>query len=127
MLQHGIDLWRLLTTITLFKVQEQINHHLAQKRSLRREQNFGSEDSLLGIQAEVLAREASPMDAVILLDEVELLMRELTPEQKSIVELRLQGYKQVEIAKVLRCSESTVIRVLNRVKEYLAQEQADNS
>ncbi len=124
--QQGVDLWRLLVTMTLHKVQQQINRHTAQKRAVRREQSFGSEDSLLGLQAEVLARDASPPEALALLEEVELLMRSLSPAHRRIVELRLQGYNRVEIATILRCSQRTVLRLLERIKQYLEQRNARN-
>jgi RNA polymerase sigma factor (sigma-70 family) len=125
--QRGNDLWRLLVTITLHKLQHQVERHTAKKRAVEREQTFGSEDSLLGIQPDVLARDAAPMDALALVEEVEMLMRGLTPSHRRIVELRLQGYNQLEIADATACSQRTVIRVLERIKQQLELRRSGNS
>src|SRR5580704_7330521 len=60
-LQRGGDLWQLLVAITLHKLQNQVKRNTSHKRSVERERSFGSEDSLLGIQADLLARDPSPL------------------------------------------------------------------
>jgi RNA polymerase sigma-70 factor (ECF subfamily) len=120
--KNGGDLWQLLVTITLHKLQRQVQRFTAQKRAVGREQNFGSEDSLHGIQAEVLRDDPSPVDAVALVDEVEALMRRLDPEQRRYLELRLKGCKLDEIAAELGCTERTVRRNLEQIKQQLEQE-----
>src|SRR5262245_34099594 len=47
-LERGGDLWQLLVAITLHKLQLQVKKNNRQKRAVEREQNFGTEDSLLG-------------------------------------------------------------------------------
>jgi RNA polymerase sigma-70 factor (ECF subfamily) len=123
-LQRGGDMWRLLVAITLHKLQDQVKHHTAGKRSIRAEQNFGSEDSLLGIQPHLLAQAPDPVAAVALVDEVEQLMRRLEPLQRRMLELRLQGHNLYEIAEQTQRSLSTVCRVLDRVKEQIEQAHA---
>jgi RNA polymerase sigma factor (sigma-70 family) len=126
-LQCGNDLWQLLLTITLHKLQCQVQRHTAQKRAVEQEQSFGSEDSLHGIQAYVAAHGPSPVEAVALIDEVEQIMRHLGPPQRRIVELRLQGHQLGEIAALVSCSLSTVRRVLEDVKRQLEQGQVETS
>ncbi len=126
-LQCGTDLWHLLLTITLHKLQCQVQHHSAQKRAVAQEQSFGSEDSLHGIQAYVAAHGPSPVEAVALIDEVEHIMRPLSPPQRRIVELRLQGHQLGEIAAALSCSLSTVRRVLDDLKHQLERGQGSPS
>src|SRR5262245_10888684 len=116
-LERGGDVWQLLVAITLHKLQDQVKLHTAKKRNVDLEQHFGSEDSLLGLQAAVLAREPSPLEALSLVDHVEQLMRPLTPPQRRIVEMRLQGYDLREIAAATRRSVPTVRRVLDGLKK----------
>ena len=118
-LQQGGDIWHLLVAITLHKLKDQVKLQTAKKRSVDREQHFGSEDSLLGLQAAVLARDVSPLEALSLVDHVEQLMRPLTPPQRRIVEMRLQGYDLREIAAATQRSVPTVRRVLDGVKKQL--------
>jgi RNA polymerase sigma factor (sigma-70 family) len=123
-LEHGGDLWQLLVTMTLHKLANEANRLGTQKRSLDRERNYGSEDSLFGLGAPKLARTPAPEEAVALADLLEQLLRPLGAPQRRIVEMRLQGYNLDEIAAQLPCSLSSVRRVLERIKEQLEQEQA---
>lgn len=119
--QTGLDLWALLVTITLHKVQDQIERLSTQKRAIDREHTFGSEDSLHGLQAHVLAGEPSPVEAVALTDEVERVMRGLEPVQRRMLELRLQGYNVAEIASETQRSECTVRRFMKWIRQELQQ------
>jgi RNA polymerase sigma factor (sigma-70 family) len=92
----------------------------AQKRAVDRELHFGSEDSLLGLRANVFAREPSPVEAVALAEELEGVMRRLPAPQRRILEMRLQGHAVDEIASRVGCTERTVRRALERVRQELA-------
>jgi RNA polymerase sigma-70 factor (ECF subfamily) len=120
-LERGGDLWQLLVTITLHKLNDQVKHNTAGKRAVDRERNFGSEDSLLGMQGHVGSHKPSPLEAAALADELEELMAGLEPAHRRMLERRLQGYNLEEIATELECSQRTVIRVLERIKKRLEQ------
>jgi RNA polymerase sigma factor (sigma-70 family) len=122
---RGGDLWQLLVVITLHKLQDQVKRHMRDKRSVDLERNFGSEDSLCGLQAHVLAQQPSPVEAVALVDQLEQVMRRLEPLQRRMLQLRLQGHNLEEIAADTQLSRRTVRRVLERVKQQLEQWQAD--
>ena len=124
-LKHGGDLWRLMVTITLNKLANEVKRNSRDKRAVEREHHFGSADQLLGIHASMLAREPSPVEAVALTEQVDQLMRRLQPMQRSMLQLRLQGYTLNEIAAELGCSERTVIRVLQGIKQQLEQWSVD--
>ena len=126
-IQRGGDLWRLLVTITLCKVRNQAKHNGRAKRAVQRDQGFGSEDSLLGIQPDLLARGPTPVDAAALTDELDQLMQQLEAPDRRIVELRLQGFKLAEIADLVQRSQRTVCRVLEEVKQHLEQAWAEHS
>jgi RNA polymerase sigma factor (sigma-70 family) len=123
--QRSGDVWPLLVAITLNKLHDQVRRHTAAKRAVEREQNFGSEDSLLGIQPSSLAREPSPVEALSLVDEVEQLMRGLGPLERRMVELRLQGCNLRDIAAATERSVPTVRRLLDRVKDQLRQKHGE--
>jgi RNA polymerase sigma factor (sigma-70 family) len=120
---RGGDLWQLLVTITLRKLYCQVERLSADKRAASREQSFGSEDSLLGLQPRARAADASPVEAVALVDEVEKVMRSLEPRQRQVFELRLQGQDCAEIAAAMACTERTVRRILEQIKRQLEQVQ----
>jgi RNA polymerase sigma factor (sigma-70 family) len=120
-LQQGGELWRLLVSITLHKLHDQVKHHTAERRSVDAEQGFGTADSLHGLQPNLIAREPSPLAALALGEEVEQLMRSLRPHERRVVELRLQGHTLYEIADLTSRSLATVCRILDRLKQRLAQ------
>ena len=120
-LQRGGDLWQLLVTITLHKLHNQVRHNLAHKRAVNQEQSLERDLDPGETPTAMTAQEPSPLEAVTLIDEVEQLMRGLNPEQRSILQLRLQGYDLREIANETQCSHRTVCRVLERVRQQLEQ------
>lgn len=121
--QRGGDLWQLLVTITLHKLQDQVKRHRRAKRAVDRELNVGSEESWTSVEAHLATQVPSPMEAVALADEVEQIMRDLKPLYRRILELRLQGYNIDEIAAATQSGERTVRRVLEQVKVQLADRQ----
>ena len=54
-LQQGGDLWRLLLTITLNKLHDLVKGNARDKRDIKRQQNFSSEETLFGMQAHLRA------------------------------------------------------------------------
>jgi RNA polymerase sigma-70 factor (ECF subfamily) len=115
------ELWHLLAAITLHKLQHQAARHAADRRSVYRETSFGRESSLLGVHADLATREPSPSEAAALIDELELVMRDLRPLYRRMVEMRLQGHRFGEIAVATERSERFVRRVLDQVKRQLKE------
>jgi RNA polymerase sigma-70 factor (ECF subfamily) len=120
-LQRGGDLWRLLVTITLHKVYYQVRRNAAGKRAVDLEQSFGSEDSLLGIQPRMLAREPSPVEALALAESLTQVMGQLQPLHRRMLELRLLGNDVEAIAAATDRTQRTVRRVLDEVKQRLEE------
>ena len=123
-LRHSGDLWRLLVKITLAKVCDQAERHQAQRRDVAREQraNDDSENSQPWLVA--LSRDPSPEEVSQAIEMMEQLLAALPPLAGQIVQLRLQGYRQDEIAEQLDCAERTVRRWLERAGEWLTSAQA---
>lgn len=117
--ERGGDLWALLVAITLHKLRDQVKRQTRDKRSIDRERTFGSEDSLLGLQAHLRSREPAPLEAVALVEQVEQLMRRLPPMSRRVLELRLQGHNHEEIAADIGRSQRTVLRLLNEIRRQL--------
>ena len=126
-LERGGDLWQLLVTITLHKLNDQVKWNSREKRGADKERTFGSEDSLFGMQAQMLAHDPSPVEAVALADELEQFMRQLEPLERRMLELRLQGYNLDEIAAQTQRCRRTVWRVLEEAKQDLQQRYFNNS
>jgi RNA polymerase sigma factor (sigma-70 family) len=116
---RGGDLWRLLASITLHKVYRQHARHTAARRDVYRElpgpigQDPRPESNL------ACDRQPSPAAASALADELERCLADLTPLERRVLELRLQGQALDEIASAIGRTERTVRRALQSVRERL--------
>jgi RNA polymerase sigma-70 factor (ECF subfamily) len=122
-LQNGGDLWRLLVAITLHKLHTLYQRNTRARRDLKRDQSLSSLSERGDLTELLLAHGPSPLEATVLADEVETLMRRLTPVQRLTLEMRLQGYNLEEIALHTRRSVRTITRNLELVKNYLQEKQ----
>jgi RNA polymerase sigma-70 factor (ECF subfamily) len=114
------NLWGMLVVLTHWKCGRRMDYFHAACRDVDRE-----------VPAEVPARDEScsdvgvrddeptPPEAAMLTDTVERLMRGLEGHQREVLTLSLQGYSPAEISGQLGCTERSVYRVLERVKQWL--------
>ena len=68
---------------------------------------------------EAIDREPTPEQAAVLAETVEQILAQLTPPERPIVELSLQGYSTREVSERLGRAERSVRRVRERVREQL--------
>jgi RNA polymerase sigma-70 factor, ECF subfamily len=125
-LQQDGGLWQLLVMITLNKLQHQVERHTSKKRAVEREEPLRDGIHGTGIEESLVGREPAPMAALVLTDQVEHLMRPLDAGQRQMLQMRLQGYNLEEIAAAAQCSEATVRRLLDRVKQQLKSWYSDH-
>eukprot|EP00913_Durusdinium_trenchii_P035275 g33005.t1 len=97
------DLWQLLVSITLAKVRSQARRHAAAKRDVRAES--GDDPEWL---ARTMSSEPSAEDALMLVEQLELLLSSLPEKYAEILHLRLNGESRSDIAGVLGISRQTV-------------------
>jgi RNA polymerase sigma-70 factor (ECF subfamily) len=115
-IERGGDLWRLLVVLALHKLQHQVRHNTAGKRSVDREQCELPNDERF---VDRISQAPSPIDAVAVADQLEEVMRRLEPLPRRMLELRLQGHDWSEIATATQRTQRTVRRVLEQIKEQL--------
>lgn len=113
------DVCKLLARITVHKTLRQVAFHKAAKRdpSLETTQNTDGQDRLL----EVLGREPTPDDANAFMDHLEHFLSQLRPQDREILELRMQGYNNLEIAEKLGVSDRKIRRLMERVRGQAEQ------
>jgi RNA polymerase sigma-70 factor (ECF subfamily) len=114
-IDSSAQLWRLLVKITLLKVRAKGRHHTAGVRNVAAEANTGGDAWLV----EAASREPSPLEAVMLVDQIETLLQGLPPFYCHVLDLRLQGLGPSEIAPRLGVSRQTVHRSLNLLQARL--------
>ncbi len=112
------DLWSLLSLITLRKCADRVRHFTTDRRNLAREAGNQSADDA-ETWREAIDREPTPEQAAVLAETVEHILAELTPPERPIVELSLQGYSTREVSERLGRAERSVRRVRERVRERL--------
>jgi RNA polymerase sigma-70 factor (ECF subfamily) len=114
--QNADDLWKLLVSMTLNKLRNKVDFHTAAKRDVDAEQPLGGGTTSNPSAFDPSGDEPSPEAVVAFLDLLETFMRDLRPQDRRILELRLQGWTQDEIAREMNCTERTVRRVLDRIR-----------
>jgi RNA polymerase sigma factor (sigma-70 family) len=122
------DLWRLLCAITLTKVRQHARFHYQEKRQLSRERPL--DDARPGSAArrvEPVAAGPTPAEVVEFTDQLQHLLSGLSDEERQMVQLRIEGRQQAEIAGELGCSERTVRRLFSGVKTRWEQMLGDEA
>jgi RNA polymerase sigma factor (sigma-70 family) len=112
-LQRSGDLWRLLATITLRKLYRQARRHGASGRSTAKESRAE--------EFELLSREPSPDEAIVLADELQVILATLSPLGRQVMEMRLREEPLAMIAEATGRSERTVRRVLGEIRSVLTR------
>ena len=109
-------MWRLLGAITLHKVREQRRFHLRKKRGLNLEDWLGPNAIA---EVNVADKEPSPEVVAEWAEQMEVVLGGLDDEQRRLVDLRLQGNTQEEIATAMEISERTVRRLTKTIQGRL--------
>jgi RNA polymerase sigma-70 factor (ECF subfamily) len=112
------DLGKLLGRITLFKALRQVERHTAGKRDCMLE---GAADAPLNL-ADLADQEPSPETVVAFLDQFEHFLNALRPQDRKILEMRLEGYRTQEIADKLGISDRHVRRAVEHIRAVAEQE-----
>lgn len=112
------QLWQLLVRITILKARAKARYHTAGVR------DAGAEGRPDGFDP--AAPEPGPEDAAALVEQVEVLLRDLPPLYGQLLGLRLQGMKVTEVADELNVSRQTVHRALNLLQDRLTAMAADS-
>ncbi len=113
LLERSGDLWRLLVVIAIHKLRHQVERHTAGKRSVDLE---SPQDPALFHTSDWGGRQPTPADALVLAEQIEQIVSALTPLDRRMFELRLEGYTLDQIATETHRSQRTVRRVMDRIK-----------
>ena len=100
------DLWRLLASVTLNKLYGQIEKQTADKRSIDREEPVEI------LAAIAVAPEPSAAEIVAIVEQLQLVINGLSPDERLVLTSRLRGDNDKTISESIRKSERTVRRLL---------------
>jgi RNA polymerase sigma-70 factor (ECF subfamily) len=114
------DLCKLLMRITLHKTLRRVAFHKAAKRDPAQETEQGEHhrERLLSI----LDEEPTPEAKVAFMDQLEHFLGQLRPEERLILEMRLQGFTNEEIAQKLGVYDRKIRRVIEHVRAIAEKE-----
>ena len=113
------DLCKLLVRITVHKTLRRIAAETAAKRDPDREEGGAASQDCL---ADLLSREPTPEEAIDFLDQLEHLLHQLRPQEREILQLRLQGCTNDEVAKKLGTYDRRIRRTIERIRGLAEQE-----
>jgi RNA polymerase sigma-70 factor (ECF subfamily) len=116
-------LWALLAAITVRKCRDRREFWRAARRDPNREAASGH-DPEAEAWWEAVEKGPTPLQATILADTLEQLLRPLDPRDRVIAEMSFQGYTADEIADRCDCSERTVRRVMTRIRTRIREIEA---
>jgi RNA polymerase sigma-70 factor (ECF subfamily) len=118
--QDEDDLCKLLVRITLHKTLRQVAFHKAAKRDPSLETNQGERhrEQLLA----VLDREPSAEDALAFEDALDKFLAPLSEQERQIIQMRLQGCTNDEIAQRLGLYDRKIRRLVEHVRDMAEEE-----
>jgi len=111
------QLWQLLVKITLRKARAKGREHTAGKRDAGLEADPTGDDWLTAI-----AREPEPDEAIVLADQIEVLLDGLPPLYCDVLQRRLSGHSVADIAVKLSLSRQTIYRTLDVLQARLLRQ-----
>lgn len=112
-LESKDDLWKLLLTITLNKVRMQARFHTRNRRSVAKERAMPEEASLQPAEWD------EAIEKIELQDMLDTAFADYDDEKRELLDMWLDGRTQKEIAEKVGCSERTVRRMQDRIREDL--------
>jgi hypothetical protein len=103
-----------LMRITVHKTLRQVAFHKAAKRDPNME--MGQQEAASEQVRELLDREPTPEATVAFVDQLEHFLARLGTEERQVLEMRLQGYSNEEIATSLGIYDRKIRRLLERIR-----------
>lgn len=119
------DVWKLLVTISLNKLRSQVRKHSAAKRDAAQEVPRGSDEIPDEFHLEKLTETPSPVEAFIFTEMIERVSSKLGADHAVLLQLRMEGHSQKEIATALQTSDRSIRRMLDEIKSALSAELED--
>jgi DNA-directed RNA polymerase specialized sigma24 family protein len=108
--EEDSDVWKTLVTIGLNKLRNRVRDAKVQKADINREVYAAGDYD--GQIAEILATNPGETDAIVFADLLETLLQRLSPSDREILSLRLEGLSPQEIGG--RLTERLTSRSVNR-------------
>lgn len=120
-LRNWENVWAMLALITSRKCAGRADRYFAECRDVSREQGAAAASGDLEAEWELSGSEPSPEAEAILKELIVELLASFTDERhRQIIQMALEGMTAQKICQQLQCSERMVHRILDRVRNWLA-------
>jgi RNA polymerase sigma-70 factor (ECF subfamily) len=119
-LEEPDDVCKLLARITAHKTFRQIAFHRRAKRNASQETGQG--DDAQDLLMKLMMADPSPEEAAAFLDQLQHFLAKLRDDERRILELRMEGYNNVEIAERLGINDRQIRRVMEGVRKRAESE-----
>jgi RNA polymerase sigma factor (sigma-70 family) len=111
------DVWKLLVTVVLNKLRHRVRYLNADRRDIRRE--LRAESDFDGVLAAQLSQPPGISEAAEFAELVRDIFEFLPEQERMLLQLRMDGYGQQEIAERLDVTDRTVRRMWDRIRDRL--------
>ena len=118
------DVWKLLVTITLNKLRNQIRRHSAAKRNAGQEARPANNDLPDDFYVQKLSGSPEPVEAFAFSESIEVIAEKLSPQHALMLVQRLEGHSQQEIADSFGTSDRSIRRMLDDIKELVQRQMS---
>lgn len=114
------DLCKLLLRITVHKTLRQVAYHKAAKRDPSLETPHGEHhrEQLMALYDQEPTQEAT----AAFIDQLEHFLNQLQPNERKILEMRLQGHSNEDIAKALNIYDRKIRRTIEHIRSIAEKE-----
>lgn len=116
-LQSWQDLEKLLTRMTMRRCNRERLRYITQSRNYRVEAPLGNPDA--SDDSHMIDNADSPQDQVILAETFQRLLDDLSPRDREIVQLAIEGKKANEIAEQIGVSRRTADRIVENFRRQI--------
>lgn len=116
------DFWKLLLTMALNKVRNKVRFHEAEKRSPSRESGSTSSPAVDSFLVSSITKQPlNPQEIVEFSDTLEYVLSRLDAREQQLIQLRMDGCTQQEIADKMNVDPRTIRRLLTNIRDRTAE------
>ena len=111
------DFWKLLLTMALNKVRNKVRREQADKRDPAKETGNTQSPAIQGFAVSRFGEPLSPAEVVEFADTLEFVLQNLTEEEQQLIQMRMEGLTQKEIAEKMGVDARTIRRRFANIRD----------
>ena len=121
------ELWNTLLAICVNKIRTESQHHTRKKRSLDREEQHEDFGSGSDVTASAMVARNAPHGTQNVLAQLRSIVGDMDSRDQEVMLDSIRGMSNEQIAEKHDCSERSVRRIFQRIRDRLQEELKDQS